>query len=117
MVKETLPEDAVRPFKVLVNVTVSPSSTCKPAQAVSRSPPVPQLAGVPPQSPVAAMVTVCAAVGMDANAASTKTMAAVPPEVRERRLPRPPRAHGGEFSHSHRLNRAHRLRGQLRRAA
>ena len=68
-------------MNVKVNVTMSPSSTCRPGQAVSRSPLVPQLAGVPAQLPLAEMVIVCAATGIDANAASTKTMAATPPEV------------------------------------
>ena len=72
---------------VMVNVTVSPSSTCKPGQVVSRSPPVPQLAGVPAQLPLAAMVTVCAATGMAANAARTKAATlAPPPEIREQQL-------------------------------
>ncbi len=65
---------------VEVNVRMSPSSTCRPGQVVSlsplRLPLVPQLAGVPPQLPVAAMVTVCAAAGADASAASAQTMAA-----------------------------------------
>ena len=43
---------------------------------VSRSPLVPQLAGAPAQSPLAVMVIVCAAAGMDANAAKAKTRAA-----------------------------------------
>ena len=68
---------------------------------VSRSPLVPQLAGVPPQLPETEIVTVCAAAGADANEAKAKTraasaagvasgegkQAALPPEVRERRLP------------------------------
>ena len=65
---------------VEVNVRVSPSSTCRPGQVVSRSPLrlplVPQLAGVPPQLPVAAMVTVYAAAGMDANPAKARMKAA-----------------------------------------
>ena len=57
------------------------------------------MAGVPPQLPLAEMVTVCAAAGADANVARAKTKAAsaasgkrsraaaLPREVRERRLP------------------------------
>ena len=63
-------------FNVMVNATMSPSSTWRPGQVVSRSPLrlslVPQLAGVPAQLPLAEMVTVCAAAGMDVNAASAK---------------------------------------------
>ncbi len=77
---------------------MSPSFTCRPGQVVSRSPflfpLVPQLAGVPAQLPVAAMVTVCAAAGTDGNAAEARTRAesaarrrAAMPVVRERRLP------------------------------
>ena len=62
------------------NVTVSPSSTCKPGQVVSlsplRLPLVPQLAGVPPQLPLAETVAVCAAAGVDANVAKARTRAA-----------------------------------------
>ena len=80
-----------------VNVRMSPSSTCRPGQVVSRSPLrlllVPQLAGVPAQLPLAEMVTVCAADGADANAAKARTRAAsagrrraLPPKFRDRRL-------------------------------
>ena len=59
---------------------MSPSSTCNPGQVVSRSPfrlpLVPQLLGVPPQLPLAVTVTVCAAAGAAANAASVRTRAA-----------------------------------------
>ena len=92
------------PLNRTVNVTMSPSSTCRPGQVVSRSPPVPQFAGVPAQLPVAEMLTVWAAAGADANAAKARTRAAsakrrraaTPPEVRERRLPlAPPDSLGG----------------------
>ena len=93
---------------------MSPSSTCRPGQVVSRSPLrlplVPQLAGVPAQLPVAEMLTVCAAAGVDASAAKTMTRAASaarrraasPPKVRERRLPlasSPARFFGGRGGH------------------
>ena len=60
----------------VAKVRMSPSSTCKPGHVVSRSPLVPQLARVPPQLPLAEMVTVCAAAGAEANAASARTRAA-----------------------------------------
>ena len=76
----------VTPFNVAAKVIVSPSSTWRPGQVVSRSPlrlpVVPQLAGVPPQLPLAARVTVCAAAGVDASATKARTKAALPPEVR-----------------------------------
>ena len=69
----------VTPLNVAVKVIVSPSSTWRPGQVMSRSPLrlplVPQLAGVPPQLAVAAMVTVCAAAG-DASATKARTRAA-----------------------------------------
>ena len=81
---------------VEVNVRMSPSSTCRPGQVVSRSPLAPQLAGVPPQLPEAETVMVWAAVGAEASAVKARTRtasaerrrAALPPEVREWRLPR-----------------------------
>ena len=92
---------------VTVKVTVSPSSTCRPGQVVSRSPLrlslVPQLARVQPQFAVAEMVRVCATAGVDAKAVKASAASAarrrptLPPEVRERWLPHPlpSRAHGG----------------------
>ena len=54
-----------------------------------RLPLVPQLFGVPPQLPVTETVKSCAVAGMDANAASTKTMVATLRDAREGRLLHP----------------------------